>query len=268
MQYFEKGSVICCKTIYNNKFCAYLNDCKYTEFYNKGTVFIGLEIDLDIQENFGIHKILVDSSTSFQPYGINMKKNVKKKSQSNKFIYVSAYEYVFPNPNQIIPVLSITVMRPMYYVLWLTQIQNDYYIEILKGLRYMSDVNIYCKNSIVDAFQFVEKKIRNMLKFIISVDDFESCKDFIERIRKCHLSNFVCLVFSKDKKFMRLALEMENVLFTDKIELFQKFVKISLDNETISDFYKELQIIYDVKFNINEDELVKFHPIILENSPI
>ena len=67
-----------------------------------------------------------------------------------------------------------------------------------------------------------------MLELIISVENCDLCRDFIDRIRNCHESNFICLIYST-KDLIKLSQEMVNVLFTDDIEDLYRFVRINLD---------------------------------------
>ncbi len=116
LQYNEKASVICCRTFYDNEYYVILNDLKNK--YYKTNIFRGKDMDYTIRKNYGIHKVFVESLHNFQPYGINKKQHQKKS-------YITAFKYVFPNSEQILPVMSLTFMRPKYYVLWLNENENE-----------------------------------------------------------------------------------------------------------------------------------------------
>lgn len=255
----EKNSVICCKTIYNKDFMAYLNNLKNSKFYNQGTFFFGQDMHEDIKENNGIHQIFVESKTSFHPCGINNRKS--KQSNNNKPSFVTAFEYVFPNSNQLIPVFSLTIMRPEYYVLWLNEKgENDNESSnYLFDLRHEAEVNVYYKQTIDEAFKLVNRKTRCKLKFIITVENIDLCRNYINRIRGCHQNNFICLIFSSERRLIELSLEMENVIFTDEFVKLDRFIKMPLENDLIINFCEGLENKYKIKFNINEDQLIAFH---------
>lgn len=264
LKYNETGSIICCKTIFSRKYCVNLNDHvrKKSDFYEARHIFFGNEMHPDIVENYGAHLIYVESSTKFHPIGINRCMTQKDDRQPKKDSYVTAFEYVFPRKVQIAPVFSISVYRPRFFVLWFNKVVefDQYYHQI----KHSCEFNIYCKNNLDDAVGFVDKKKRNKLKLIVSVDDVESCKEIIEKIRECHLSNFICLIFSKNLELLNLAISMENVLFTDQSKYLKKFIKIKLIKEKILNFSQKLSKCYNsndnlIKFNINRNNLLQFY---------
>ena len=264
LNFNDTGSVICCKTIYNREFCVNLNDHarKKSEFYEKKHIFTGQEMNISIIENYGAHLIYVESSSSFHPSDINPTYGKNSQPKASRNSYVTAFEYVFPRREQMVPVFSVSVMRPRFYVLWFKNI--DVFDVYLNQLKRNCEFNIYCKNDLNEAIQFVERKKRNILKLIVSVDNVDLCKEVIDKIRECYQNNFVCLIFSNNLKLLNLAESMENVLFTDNEVYFKKFVKIKLMKKKIINFSRKLKKYYNAngnqkKFNINEDVLLKFH---------
>lgn len=61
-------------------------------------------------------------------------------------------------------------------------------------LRYQAEVNIYYKQTTDEAINLVNRKIRNKLKSITTVKK-KACRDFFNRIRGCHKTNFICMTF-------------------------------------------------------------------------
>ncbi|KAK8881479.1 hypothetical protein M9Y10_004215 [Tritrichomonas musculus] len=93
----------------------------------------------DVVCNNGIHKVLVGSSTRFYPiYENNIGKNL-----------IAAYEYVFADPNQIIPILSFTIKRTDHFMIWIDD-RGDVDHAILDEIRRAVEVNIYVKGSIFE----------------------------------------------------------------------------------------------------------------------
>ena len=150
-----------------------------------------------IIDNYGAHLIYVESSTKFHPTNIN-RLNYQSNNNNNppnKKNFVTAFEYVFPRKEQIVPVFSVSVYRPDFFVLWFNNVDefNDYYHQI----KHNCEFNIYQKNNLDEAVEFVKMKKRNKLKLIVTVDDVEFCKKIIDQIRKRHKKNFYVLFFQQ-----------------------------------------------------------------------
>lgn len=86
----------------------------------------GKEIESDVKENYGIHKVLVGNKNKFYP----IQPNEKEKND------IVAEEYVFPQKYQICPILSLMIMRTDHILLW-----KDEHIDNDENLKYAEEIS-------------------------------------------------------------------------------------------------------------------------------
>ena len=120
------------------------------------------------------------------------------------------------------------------------------------------EVNVYFKKELNEAVDLIKLKKRNKIKLITNGGNNLTGKKLIEESRKIYKSNFVCLVFARDNKHLDWVTKMENVLFTSNPEYFKKFAAIDMEKKAVLNFANELEKVNNIKFNINEDSLLKF----------
>ncbi|KAK8835922.1 hypothetical protein M9Y10_040302 [Tritrichomonas musculus] len=205
MDYCDKTSVLCCQTIFNPKYI------KEIDSSNEEQV-VGKSISPEIQDNHGIHRILIGDSNDFHPI-------TKDQKESCDLV---AYEYVFPNKNQIIPICSIKLMRTDSFILWADE--NEANKNLLYDLKRKVIENVYYFNAnqheLEKISNFVDKKKDNNIKLIISYYNEEMATQIIEYVREQYGFDIVCLIFSQNQNQNQLdfAKENTNVLYTNKIE--------------------------------------------------
>lgn len=241
----EKTSIICCRAIYNK---SKVNDLKDLSF--KGKV-----ISTNISSNYGIHHSIVGNTKAFNP--------ITKKEQISNLVV--AEEFVFANKYQIIPICSFTVMRTNHLILWKDEnIENDENTLYMKHLSKKIQMNVYFKKSLKDALEIVNTKKHNQIKLITNGGKGLSGKKLIEEARKILRSKFVCLVFARDIRHMKWISKMENVLFTTSNTYFRKFAELNMNKKDILNFIELLEVESNLKFRINEEELLNF-PLFNQN---
>lgn len=141
----EKASVFCCKIFFNTDKMIQIENMQCR----------GIDIYKDVADSFGIHTAFVGSKNNF--HGTILEYNMDE-----NFIY--ANEFVFANEYQIVPVCSLTVMRPKYYILWFDEKLEGEYDEHLKQMRKNIEVNIYVKRKLDEAKELVNLKKEIWLK--------------------------------------------------------------------------------------------------------
>ncbi|KAK8898142.1 hypothetical protein M9Y10_000413 [Tritrichomonas musculus] len=236
----QKVSILYCKYIYNKNFVE-----------EKTKVELGSSISKQISKNHGINHAFVGSENHFKPI-------LKADAHKHK---VAAEEFVFPEKYMIIPMFSFTIMRRDYFFIWkdenLDSVENsDYKHELCKSI----EANAYFCYTVDEAVDLIKLKKRNKIKLITNGGGPEHTgQQLIQEARQIVGSNFVCLVFAGNKdEHINWVTSMENVLFTTNEKMFKKFANLSLDKTKILEFTDELQLKENVKFKINEDQLLNF----------
>lgn len=79
----------------------------------------------------------------------------------------------------------------------------------MKELSNKINVNIYFEETIEDAIDIIDIKKYNRLKLITNGGESLSGKKLIEDARKILHSNFVCLVFARNRDHLKWILQME-----------------------------------------------------------
>lgn len=235
----EKASIICCRVIYDKSKIIEIKDLS----------FYGVKIDPKIANKFGIHHTVVGDSVYYHPISL---------SPNNRNVIVAG-EYVFPNKYQIIPICSFIVMRTDYFILWKDEnIENNENTNYMKELSREIQVNIYFKRQLDDAINLINLKKLNRIKLITNGGAQLTGKKLIEEARKIIKSNFVCLVFASDIRHYEWVSQMENVLFTNNPVFFREFARLNMNMADVLDFIHKLEEFSQLRFNINQDELLNF----------
>ncbi|KAK8838548.1 hypothetical protein M9Y10_033177 [Tritrichomonas musculus] len=186
------SSVFCCLSIHNPKYATDIKDDVDEE------LVAGKPLPEKIINNYGIHRVLVGDKKS---YHVIQKEEI---IDSN----LVAYEFVFPNKYQIIPIFSFKVMRSDFYILWADE--NGKHIKYSNDLRKNVAENIYYSSGGAAIAEIVERKKKNKIKLIISYENPDSARSIIEGVRDCYGSDIVCLIFSTDEKQIKFAESIEN----------------------------------------------------------
>lgn len=201
-------------------------------------------MDPDVVCNNGIHKVLVGSSTRFYPiYENNIEKNL-----------IAAYEYVFPDPNQIIPISSFTIKRTDHFMIWIDD-RGDVDHIILNEIRRAVEVNIYVKRSIFECIDLIKKKKKNAMKLILSVGRKETAKEIIDATNNIKGVKCIFLICSKDRGVAELSGIRKNVLYTDDSSNIITFAKCGVKIDKIKRLAEELVNQYRIQTSINLREV-------------
>lgn len=210
--------------------------CK--SFYNKDKMIEFQDFDeqtsSEIKENFGIYF------------------DYDEVSDSKSFIFLKE--------NQIIPVFSLTVKLPDYFILWKVSRVDEEIKNYKKTFLSILHVNFYCFTSFDKALEMIKLKRKNPIRLVTNSGDNLAGTKLIREARKIVGSNFLCLIFDKKGKDFDRMPELENVLLTTSPQYFGKFAALPMDVN------KQLNYIDDLKnhqnsnysYNINKNEMMKF----------
>ncbi|KAK8876070.1 hypothetical protein M9Y10_006254 [Tritrichomonas musculus] len=234
----EKTSVLCCISFYNDNQKTIIERKDMDQYSSKPLPEI-------IEENCGIHTAFVGSCRGFIPFD-------PEEDQIDDLL-ITANEFVFPNNFQIVPICSLTVMKPEFFILWINTTNN--FKEYLNELKSSVEENVYYTDSIEHAFYIAENKKRNKIKLILTCNKIDECDNYICAIREIFQSNFVCLVFSDDLKLKEIAEDNENVLFANEINLLFKFVEMNFNKFELKSFCHILESKYNLNLRITKQAL-------------
>lgn len=105
------------------------------------------------------------------------------------------------------------------------------------------------------------------MKLIVTFSKDSFLIDFITQVRKIINSNFVCLIFGKNKDHLNVAAEIQNVLYTDNVEDLKYFCSIKMTMKNIMKFSEMLEKEYDIRFNLNQSSILNFNIYDILKSP-
>ena len=203
----------------------------------------------EIVQDFGIRHILVDSRSAAIP------KN--KLGDYKQFI---GTEYLISNKSQILPLLSITMERVKYLIVWRDNNfdpsnPNDYsqfdkMIEFNNEIKNFAAINlktkIYYFNETDEALKFIRKKIYN--KIILITNGGNKGDDFIKKARKIIGNDTIALVTCfVAKDHLKMVQDMENVLLSSPdFNCMKKFLSLVCEEnlEEIKNLQKESEVKY------------------------
>lgn len=83
-------------------------------------------------------------------------------------------------------------------------------------------------------------------------------KKLIEHIRNELHYNFIILVFSSNLGHISWVKNIPNVILTTEISKFRDFIMLEMTHKNVMNYIRSLEDSYDVKFNINEEEILYF----------
>ena len=209
---------------------------------------------------FGIRHILVDYKTRAIPE--------KELDNYSKFI---GTEYLISSRNQILPLLSITVERVKYLIVWRDNNFNDSnpsnysrfsrMLEFNRGIQNFANTNlntkIYYFDESDEALKFIKRKKYN--KIILITNGANNGEIFINNARKIIGNNTLALITCYNaKNYMKTVEKMENVLLNSRHHnCMKKFLSIVCDEDLneIKNFQKEIEKKYqelDNSFHFKE----------------
>ena len=200
-------------------------------------------------QDFGIRHILVDSKSEAIP-----KNNLK---DYNKF---KGTEYLISNKSQILPLLSITMERVKYLMVWrdnnfdLSNPNNyddfDKMIEFNNGMKNFAAINlktkIYYFNETDEALKFIRKKIYN--KIILITNGGNKGDNFIKKARKIIGNDTIALITCFiPEDYLKIVKDIENVLLTSPdFNCMKKFLSLACDEnlEELKNLQKDAENVY------------------------
>ena len=213
---------------------------------------------------FGIRHALVDYNSSPIP-----------KNELDNYNKFKGTEYLIPNKKQILPLLSVTVERVKYLIVWRDNNFNESnpnnyskfneMLEYNRGIENFASINlktkIYYFNESDEALRFINRKKYN--KIILITNGGNDGANFIENARRIIGNKTIALITCfVAQNYLKIVQTMENVLlnsvFYDCMKDFLKIVCSENLNE-IKKFQKEIEGKYkqfDNSFHfkdINED---------------
>ena len=236
------ASVICCRAIYNKMSVL---EIKPNERRNQPPLpYFGQEMDPEIANTYGTHKVLVGDSTKYHPIH---EKNINRN-------LIVAYEYVFSNPHQIIPISSFTIKRTDHFMIWMDDGEEDNQ-KILEEIRKSVEVNIYMKSSVSECIEMINRKKRNAMKMIISVSKIETEDEIINKTNEIEGTKCVFLIYRKSISLTEIPGNRKNVLYADNSSDLIKFVKCGMKIKKITELSKELRIQHHIQMIVDIKEV-------------
>jgi len=235
----------------------YYDKNKFEQVYNND------KANIEVPE-FGIRHILVDYRSAAIP-----------KNQLDNYSKFKGTEYLITNRNQILPLLSVTVERVKYLIVWRDNNFNDSnpngYSEFEKMLEFNREIEnfaslnlntkIYYFNESEEALEFIKRKKYN--KIILITNGGNDGPSFINNARRIIGNNTIALITCYvANKYLKIVQNMENVLLNSPFcNCMKKFLNIVCKEnlKEIKDFQKEIEKKYqelDNSFNfkkINEN---------------
>ena len=213
---------------------------------------------------FGIRHALVDYNSSPIP-----------KNELDNYNKFKGTEYLIPNKKQILPLLSVTVERVKYLIVWRDNNFNESnpnnysnfneMLEYNRGIENFASINlktkIYYFNESDEALRFINRKKYN--KIILITNGGNDGANFIENARRIIGNKTIALITCfVAQNYLKIVQTMENVLLNSILyDCMKDFLKIvcSENLNEIKKFQKEIEGKYkqfDNSFHfkdINED---------------
>ena len=247
----NKGYVFCCQAIFHPK---HIKVIQSTDEEREAS-----ELPIDPNRKYGMNKARVGSANAF--HFIEEEEEEVKEEENKEKSLITANEFVFPNEHQIVPICSFTVMRTKFYFLWADENGTFENSDEIKDLKKTIIQNVYYESSLDAIKEIVNIKKRNKIKLILTFQNDRWGTDVINEIRKILGKNIVCLIYSKDNiGQIKIAKEMENVLFTNKKELLLKFAQQDLTFNNMQELRQTFEddLKKQMEFNINESSILDF----------
>ena len=217
----------------------YYDKDKFEQVYDCG------KQDIEVPKN-GIRHILVNyDSAAIAKYELD---------NYSKF---KGTEYLITHKSQILPLLSVTVERVKYLIVWRDNNFNTFnpngyseYDEMLEFNREIENfaslnlkTKIYQFNESDEALTFIKRKKYN--KIILITNGANNGGDFINNARRIIGNNTIALITCYvAQNYLDIAQEMENVLLNSKFCTFMKKFLSIVSNENLNEmknFQKEIE---------------------------
>ena len=107
-------------------------------------------------------------------------------------------------------------------------------------------MNIYIQNNTEKALKFIYKRRFNKMILITNIGLDLSGKKFIEVARKILGSNIIVLIYSSNKEHLDWIQNYENVLYTNKATIYNKYIK-NYNEKGLKELKKEVEEDYKIK---------------------
>ena len=210
----------------------------------------------------GIHiaKVKADSRQI-----VNEEELIKKKLNANFIVN----EYIITEKEQILPLFNIDFKRNENLIIWRDPSYNintqfeiifkSSKIFIFKNYK----MNIYFENSIENALELVKRKKFNKIILISNIGRDLSGKRFIEVSRKILGFPIIALFFSNNNIHLNWLKDFPNILLTNNIKHFQKFIK-NYNEKDLQDLKTEIEKHNNIKLNFSNDFFS--YPIFVKNN--
>ena len=231
----------------------YYDKNKFEQVYDRA------KENIEVPE-FGIRHILVD-----------YKGNAIRKDLLDNYSKFKGTEYLITNINQILPLLSITVERVKYLIVWRDNNFNesnpngysifDKMLEYNREIENFASLNlktkIYYFNESDKALEFIKRKKYN--KIILITNGANDGPNFINNARRIIGNNTIALITCYvAQKYLKIVQNMENVLLNSAFcNCMKQFLNIVCNEnlKEITNFQKEIEKKYqelDNSFNFKE----------------
>ena len=224
------------QTYYDNNKRHYKSDIKNYTIENNGIVFYNIKPDTE---------------------QIIKEKDIKKEKDKGKFI---ANRYIITGNEQVLPLFNLEFKRNESLIIWRdpTFNQNNNQSDIiLKSIRLVQKyfkMNIYMENSFEKALEIILRKKYNKIILISNIGLDLSGKRFIEVARKILNFPVIGLFFSRNLDHLKWIKDFPNVLITQNIQFFEKYIK-NYNNNGLLELKEQIEKKFKIQLNFTENFL-------------
>ena len=199
----------------------------------------------------GIHIVKVKADSR----QIISEEELIKKNINTNFV---ANEYIITEKEQILPLFNIYFKKNDKLIIWRdpsynTNTQYNFMFKLSQSFIYKNDrMNIYFENNIESALELVKRKKFNKIILISNIGMDLSGKRFVEISRKILGFPVIALFFSKNNAHLNWLKDFPNVLFTNSINDFQKFI-MNFNEKGLPNLKAEIEHHNKIKLNFQNN---------------
>ena len=185
-------------------------------------------------------------------------------------------EYVkIADENQILPMLSVTMKRMEYCVIWRDNnfsknpVYNNRFDAIFKKflkerMQYIkknSKYNIYPCETTEEAINLIKRKKYSKIILISNIGTDLGGKDFVEKARDIIGSNIIVLFLAYNQEHLKWVVNFKNAIFSNEPKYYEEYIDsfinndYSQTNENLKNLRKKNEKYYGVSYNFDEKYL-------------
>ena len=178
-------------------------------------------------------------------------------------------EYVINDLDQICPLMSATLKRVEYCVIWrddnfsskpvynneFDQIFKDFLKERMKYINQMAKYNIYPCETTEEALELVKRKKYNKIILITNVGKDKAGKTFIDKAREIIGNDVIALFLAYMKSHLDWIKNYKNALFSNEPKFYEEYLNSFENEDDIKNLVKRMEKHYEVKYDFDDKYL-------------